>query len=214
MVLASNLIEATSDLGAFVLFSGVLKRVAVKLSKICNDLRLLSSGPRTGLGEIRLPAVQAGSSIMPGKVNPVIPEVVNQVAYMVIGQDLTVTLCAEGGQLQLNAFEPTIGYCVLSSLRMLTAAIDTLTKRCIEVSRRTGSAAAPSSRAPSASSRRSRRRSVTRRARGGAARAQGEPPGGRPRAGGRLADAGAARPAPRTRSHDPPDAEKSGGALS
>ncbi|MBN4096058.1 aspartate ammonia-lyase [Methylobacterium sp. OT2] len=132
MVLASNLIEATSDLGAFVLFSGVLKRVAVKLSKICNDLRLLSSGPRTGFGEIRLPAVQAGSSIMPGKVNPVIPEVVNQVAYMVIGHDLTVTLCAEGGQLQLNAFEPTIGYCVLSSLRMLTAAIDTLTKRCVE----------------------------------------------------------------------------------
>ncbi|MFJ7437132.1 aspartate ammonia-lyase [Methylorubrum thiocyanatum] len=132
MVLASNLIEATSDLGAFVLFSGTLKRVAVKLSKICNDLRLLSSGPRTGLGEIRLPAVQAGSSIMPGKVNPVIPEVVNQVAYMVIGHDLTVTLCAEGGQLQLNAFEPTIGYCVLSSLRMLSAAIDTLTKRCVE----------------------------------------------------------------------------------
>ncbi|QGY02147.1 aspartate ammonia-lyase [Methylobacterium mesophilicum SR1.6/6] len=132
MVLASNLIEATSDLGAFVLFSGTLKRVAVKLSKICNDLRLLSSGPRTGFGEIRLPAVQAGSSIMPGKVNPVIPEVVNQVAYMVIGQDLTVTLCAEGGQLQLNAFEPTIGYCVLSSLRMLTAAVDTLTKRCVD----------------------------------------------------------------------------------
>ena len=132
MVLAGNLIEATSDLGAFVLFSGVLKRVAVKLSKICNDLRLLSSGPRTGIGEIRLPAVQAGSSIMPGKVNPVIPEVVNQVAYMVIGQDLTVTLCAEGGQLQLNAFEPTIGYCTLSSLRMLTAAVDTLTKRCVE----------------------------------------------------------------------------------
>ncbi|MCJ2129110.1 aspartate ammonia-lyase [Methylobacterium sp. E-045] len=132
MVLASNLIEATSDLGAFVLFSGVLKRVAVKLSKICNDLRLLSSGPRTGFGEIRLPAVQAGSSIMPGKVNPVIPEVVNQVAFLVIGHDLTVTLCAEGGQLQLNAFEPTIGYCVLSSLRMLTAAVDTLTKRCIE----------------------------------------------------------------------------------
>ncbi len=132
MVLASNLIEATSDLGAFVLFSGVLKRVAVKLSKICNDLRLLSSGPRTGFGEIRLPAVQAGSSIMPGKVNPVIPEVVNQVAYMVIGQDLTVTLCAEGGQLQLNAFEPTIGYCVLSMIRTLTAAVDTLTKRCVE----------------------------------------------------------------------------------
>lgn len=132
MVLASNLIEATSDLGAFVLFSGVLKRVAVKVSKICNDLRLLSSGPRTGFGEIRLPAVQAGSSIMPGKVNPVIPEVVNQVAFLVIGHDLTVTMCAEGGQLQLNAFEPTIGYCVLSSLRMLTAAIDTLTKRCVD----------------------------------------------------------------------------------
>src|SRR4029077_5991279 len=89
MVLAANLIEATSDMGAFVLFSGVLKRIAVKLSKICNDLRLLSSGPRAGLGEIRLPAVQAGSSIMPGKVNPVIPEVVNQVAFIVIGHDLT-----------------------------------------------------------------------------------------------------------------------------
>ncbi|HBK07679.1 MAG TPA: aspartate ammonia-lyase [Acetobacteraceae bacterium] len=132
LVLASNLIEATSDMGAFVLFSGLLKRVAVKLSKISNDLRLLSSGPRTGFGELRLPAVQAGSSIMPGKVNPVIPEVVNQVAYLVIGHDLTVTMCAEGGQLQLNAFEPTIGYCVLSSLRMLSAAINTLTKRCVE----------------------------------------------------------------------------------
>jgi aspartate ammonia-lyase len=131
MALASNLIEATSDMGAFVLYSGVLKRIAVKLSKICNDLRLLSSGPRAGLGEIRLPAVQAGSSIMPGKVNPVIPEVVSQVAYLVIGHDLTVTICAEGGQLQLNAFEPTIGYCVLTSLRTLTAAIDTLTRRCI-----------------------------------------------------------------------------------
>jgi aspartate ammonia-lyase len=131
LVPASNLIEATSDMGAFVLFSGVLKRVAVKLSKICNDLRLLSSGPRAGFGEIRLPAVQAGSSIMPGKVNPVIPEVVNQVAFMVIGHDLTVTMCAEGGQLQLNAFEPTIGYCVLSSLRTLTAAVNTLTRRCV-----------------------------------------------------------------------------------
>jgi len=128
---ATNLIEATSDMGAFVLFSGVLKRVAVKLSKICNDLRLLSSGPRAGLGEIRLPSVQAGSSIMPGKVNPVIPEVVNQVAFLVIGQDLTVTMCAESGQLQLNAFEPTIGYCVLSSLRTLTAAVNTLTQRCV-----------------------------------------------------------------------------------
>ena len=113
MVLAANLIEATSDMGAFVLFSGVLKRIAVKLSKICNDLRLLSSGPRAGFGEIRLPAVQAGSSIMPGKVNPVIPEVVSQVAYLVIGHDLTVTMCAEGGQLQLNAFEPTIGFSIL-----------------------------------------------------------------------------------------------------
>jgi aspartate ammonia-lyase len=97
LVPASNLIEATSDMGAFVLFSGVLKRVAVKLSKICNDLRLLSSGPRAGLAEIRLPAVQAGSSIMPGKVNPVIPEMVNQVAFMVVGHDMTVTMCAEGG---------------------------------------------------------------------------------------------------------------------
>ena len=131
MVPASNLIEATSDMGAFVLFSGVLKRVAVKLSKICNDLRLLSSGPRAGFAEIRLPTVQAGSSIMPGKVNPVIPEVVNQVAYMVIGHDLTVTMCAEGGQLQLNAFEPTIGYCVLSSLRTLTAAVNTLVRKCV-----------------------------------------------------------------------------------
>jgi aspartate ammonia-lyase len=129
--LAANLIEATSDMGAFVLFSGVLKRVAVKLSKICNDLRLLSSGPRAGFGEIKLPPVQAGSSIMPGKVNPVIPEVVSQVAYLVIGHDQTVTMCAEAGQLQLNAFEPTIGYCILTSLRTLTAAIDTLTKRCI-----------------------------------------------------------------------------------
>jgi aspartate ammonia-lyase len=131
LVPAGNLIEATSDMGAFVLFSGVLKRVAVKLSKICNDLRLLSSGPRAGFGEIRLPTVQAGSSIMPGKVNPVIPEVVNQVAYLVIGHDLTVTMCAEGGQLQLNAFEPTIGYCVLSSLRKLTAAVNTLTRKCV-----------------------------------------------------------------------------------
>jgi aspartate ammonia-lyase len=131
IVPAANLIEATSDMGAFVLFSGILKRIAVKLSKICNDLRLLSSGPRAGLGEIRLPAVQAGSSIMPGKVNPVIPEVVNQVCFMVIGHDLTITLCAEGGQLQLNAFEPTIGYCLLSSLRHMTAAIETLNLRCV-----------------------------------------------------------------------------------
>ncbi len=131
LILAPNLIEATSDMGAFVLFSGALKRIAIKLSKICNDLRLLSSGPRAGFGEIRLPAMQAGSSIMPGKVNPVIPEVVSQVAYLVIGHDLTVTMCAEAGQLQLNAFEPTIGFCILTSVRTLTAAIDTLTRRCV-----------------------------------------------------------------------------------
>ena len=132
MVLATNLIEATSDMGAFVLFSGLLKRIAVKLSKICNDLRLLSSGPRTGFGEIRLPPRQAGSSIMPGKVNPVIPEVVNQVAFLVIGNDLTVTLASEAGQLQLNAFEPTIAFCILQSMRSLTAALDTLSERCIK----------------------------------------------------------------------------------
>lgn len=128
---AHDLIEATSDMGAFVLFSGVLKRVAVKLSKICNDLRLLSSGPGGGFAEIKLPAVQAGSSIMPGKINPVIPEVVNQVAYLVIGHDITITMCAEGGQLQLNPFEPTIGFCTLSSIHYLTSSVNTLSERCI-----------------------------------------------------------------------------------
>ena len=131
LVPANDLIEASSDLGGFVTFSGVLKRVAVKLSKICNDLRLLSSGPRAGLGEIILPAVQAGSSIMPGKVNPVIPEVVNQVAYQVIGNDLTVTMASESGQLQLNAFEPVIIYKVLESMRMLSRAMAVLTDRCV-----------------------------------------------------------------------------------
>ena len=97
----------------------MLKRIAVKLSKICNDLRLLNSGPRAGFGEIRLPSVQAGSSIMPGKVNPVVPEVVNQIAYQVIGNDLTVTLAAEAGQLQLNAMEPVIVFNILQSMRML-----------------------------------------------------------------------------------------------
>ena len=130
-VQAANLIEASSDLGAFVTFSGVLKRVAVKLSKICYDLRLLSSGPRGGIGEISLPAVQAGSSIMPGKVNPVIPEVVNQVAYQVIGKDLTVTMAAEAGQLQLNAMEPVAAYNILDSIRILTNAVTTLTRRCV-----------------------------------------------------------------------------------
>src|SRR2546428_12506677 len=106
---APNLVEATQDCGAFVQVSGVLKRVAVKLSKTCNDLRLLSSGPRAGLGEINLPPMQPGSSIMPGKVNPVIPEVVNQVCFDVIGGDVTVTLAAEAGQVQLNVFEPGVG---------------------------------------------------------------------------------------------------------
>jgi aspartate ammonia-lyase len=129
---AGNLVEATSDVGAFVQLSGVTKRASVKLSKICNDLRLLSSGPRAGFGEINLPAVQAGSSIMPGKVNPVIPEVVNQVAFEVIGNDLTITLAAEAGQLQLNAFEPIIARALLSSLNHLTAAVDVLGERCIE----------------------------------------------------------------------------------
>ncbi|MCX4767294.1 aspartate ammonia-lyase [Streptomyces sp. NBC_01275] len=128
---AGDLIEATQDCGAFVQLSGVLKRVAVKLSKTCNDLRLASSGPTAGLGEINLPPVQAGSSIMPGKVNPVIPEVVNQVAFEVIGNDLTVTMAAEAGQLQLNAFEPVIAYSLLRSLTHLRAACDTLATRCV-----------------------------------------------------------------------------------
>lgn len=128
---APDLIEATSDVGVFVLFSGVLKRLALKLSKMSSDLRLLSSGPRAGLGEITLPAVQAGSSIMPGKVNPVIPEVVNQVAYLVAGHDMTISMCADGGQLQLNPFEPMIAYCLFSSIRTLRAAVGTLSTRCI-----------------------------------------------------------------------------------
>ncbi|WP_026553722.1 aspartate ammonia-lyase [Arthrobacter sp. 35W] len=128
---AFDLIEATQDVGSFVQLSGVLKRVAVKLSKICNDLRLLSSGPRAGLGEINLPAVQSGSSIMPGKVNPVIPEVVNQVAYQVIGNDVTITMAAEGGQLQLNAFEPIIVHSLTASILHLEAACLTLAERCV-----------------------------------------------------------------------------------
>ncbi len=129
--LSPNLVEATPDTGAFVAFSGTLKRTAVKLSKIANDLRLLSSGPRSGIGELRLPAVQPGSSIMPGKVNPVIPEVVNQVAFAVVGHDLTVTVAAEAGQLQLNAMEPVIAFSLFQSMDMLTAAISTFTKRAI-----------------------------------------------------------------------------------
>jgi len=131
-ITAGNLVEATQDAGAFVQLSGVLKRVAVKLSKVCNDLRLLSSGPRTGLGEINLPAVQAGSSIMPGKVNPVIPEVVNQIAFMVIGNDVTVSFAAEGGQLQLNAFEPIIARSLFDSLVYLRQGCVTLAERCVK----------------------------------------------------------------------------------
>lgn len=128
---AANLIEATQDCGAFVQLSGVLKRIAVKLSKTCNDLRLLSSGPRAGLGEINLPPVQAGSSIMPGKINPVIPEMVNQVAFEVIGNDMTVTMAAEGGQLQLNAFEPIIAYSLFRSIHHLRQACRTLARQCV-----------------------------------------------------------------------------------
>jgi aspartate ammonia-lyase len=131
LVTAPDLVEATQDCGAFVQLSGVLKRVAVKLSKTCNDLRLLSSGPRAGFNEINLPARQAGSSIMPGKVNPVIPEVVNQVAFEVIGNDVTITMAAEAGQLQLNAFEPIIFYSMARSIAHLTAACLTLEANCV-----------------------------------------------------------------------------------
>jgi aspartate ammonia-lyase len=132
LVTAPNLVEATQDCGVFVLFSGALRRIAVKLSKICNDLRLLSSGPRAGLGEINLPPRQAGSSIMPGKVNPVIPEMVNQIAFEVIGNDLTITMATEAGQLQLNAFEPIIGYSTVKSLAHLEVACRQLADLCID----------------------------------------------------------------------------------
>jgi Lyase/Fumarase C C-terminus len=128
---ASDMIDASSDMGDFMLFSGMLRRLAVKLSKIANDLRLLSSGPRGGFNDINLPAVQPGSSIMPGKVNPVIPEAMNQAAYQVIGNDVAITFAAEAGQLQLNAMEPLIIYNMLSSLRILTNAIVMLTNRCV-----------------------------------------------------------------------------------
>ncbi|MBS0448064.1 MAG: aspartate ammonia-lyase [Proteobacteria bacterium] len=132
VVRAANLVEATQDTGAFVQLSGVLKRVACKLSKTCNDLRLLSSGPQAGFGDIKLPARQAGSSIMPGKVNPVIPEVMNQVAFEVIGNDVTITLASEGGQLQLNAFEPIMAHALHKSVRHLTQACRTLQVNCVE----------------------------------------------------------------------------------
>ena len=131
-VTAGDLIEATQDTGAYVQISGVLKRVSTKASKICNDLRLLSSGPRAGLNEINLPKMQPGSSIMPGKVNPVIPEVVNQVCFSVIGNDITVTLASEGGQLQLNVFEPIIAYSLFNSIAMMKRAFVTLAHKCVD----------------------------------------------------------------------------------
>lgn len=131
-VLASNLIEATPDAGSAVMYSSALKRLAVKLSKTCNDLRLLSSGPRCGLNEINLPPMQPGSSIMPGKVNPVIPEVVNQICYRVIGNDLTVTFAAEAGQLQLNVMEPVMVHVIFSSIKMLIRGMERLRTLCVE----------------------------------------------------------------------------------
>lgn len=131
-ITAGDLIEATQDTGAYVQISGVLKRVATKMSKICNDLRLLSSGPRTGFGEINLPAIQPGSSIMPGKVNPVIPEVVNQVCFQVIGTDIAVTMACEAGQLQLNVFEPLIAYNLFNSINMMKNAFEALAYTCVD----------------------------------------------------------------------------------
>jgi len=130
-IAAPNLIEATPDTGSYVIYSSAMKRMAVKLSKICNDLRLLSSGPRAGLYEINLPPMQPGSSIMPGKVNPVIPEVVNQVCYKVIGNDLTVTFAAEAGQLQLNVMEPVLCHAIMENINFLGNALETLVEKCV-----------------------------------------------------------------------------------
>jgi len=129
---APNLIEATQDCGAFVQLSGVLKRTSAKLTKICNDIRMLASGPRCGLNEINLPQMQPGSSIMPGKVNPVMPEVVNQVGFLVIGLDLTVTLAASAGQLQLNVMEPVITFALFTSIATMQNAVDTLRMHCVD----------------------------------------------------------------------------------
>lgn len=131
-ILAGDLVEATSDTGAYVLLSGVLKRTASKLTKICNDIRLLSSGPRCGFNEINLPQMQPGSSIMPGKVNPVIPEVVNQTAFLVIGLDLTVTLAASAGQLQLNVMEPVITFALFTSIGTMENAVNSLRTNCVD----------------------------------------------------------------------------------
>ena len=128
---ASDLIDATQNLDGFVSVSGILKTCAVDLSKIANDLRLLSSGPKTGIGEISLPAMQNGSSIMPGKINPVIPEVVSQVAFNIIGNDFTITMAAESGQLELNAFEPVLFYNLFESIETLTNAVMTFVDNCV-----------------------------------------------------------------------------------
>jgi aspartate ammonia-lyase len=132
IVLADDLIEATQDTQAFVLYSACMKSLAIKLSKVCNDLRLLSSGPRCGLREINLPAKQPGSSIMPGKVNPVIPEVVNMVCFRVIGSDLTVSMAAEAGQLQLNVFEPVTAACIFEAQTLFINAVRTLRVHCVD----------------------------------------------------------------------------------
>jgi aspartate ammonia-lyase len=131
-ILAGDLIEATSDTGAYVQLSGVLKRTSSKLTKICNDIRLLASGPRCGFNEINLPQMQPGSSIMPGKVNPVMPEVVNQVGFLAIGLDLTVTLAASAGQLQLNVMEPVITFALFTSINAMENAVDSLRVHCID----------------------------------------------------------------------------------
>jgi aspartate ammonia-lyase len=131
-LLGGDLVEATSDTGAYVQLSGVLKRTATKLTKICNDIRMLASGPRCGLNEINLPQMQPGSSIMPGKVNPVIPEVVNQTSFLVIGLDLTVTLAASAGQLQLNVMEPVITFALFTSIFTMENAVNSLRKNCVD----------------------------------------------------------------------------------
>src|SRR5271157_939037 len=132
VTLAPDLMEATPDTGSFVIYSSALKRMAVKISKICNDLRFLSSGPRAGIGEINLPPMQPGSSIMPGKINPVIPELMNQVCFRVIGNDLTVTFAAEAGQLQLNAMEPVLCYSIIQSITFLIRGMDALRIHCVD----------------------------------------------------------------------------------
>lgn len=132
LVLSSDLIDASSDTGDYVQLSGVLKRSVLKISKICNDLRLLSSGPRCGINEINLPKMQPGSSIMPGKVNPVIPESVNQTAFYVMGADVTISMAAEAGQLQLNVMEPVISFSLFTSLTYMSNAVKALATKCVD----------------------------------------------------------------------------------